>query len=90
MLDALSWLGERVAAAARRRRPAELTAHLELLAAAWRNCTESCPALPFGGRAAPVDPNGAQAAARLQLAQATRVALFAGLTLLGITPSPRF
>lgn len=83
LLMQLSWLAERVAGAARRGRPAELPRYLEELAAAWLTCRESCPALPFGGRAAPRDPAGISA--RLWLAEATATALAAGLDLIGIT-----
>lgn len=86
LLDELAWLPERVAAAARRARPAELTAQLERIAAAWLDCREQCPALPFGGRGGPADPAGQLAAARLTLADATHVALLAGLRLLGVHP----
>lgn len=84
LLNAMSWLPERVAAAARRHRPAELAAHLEHLARAWLNCRESCPALPFQGTAAPGPADAARGAARLCLADAARVALSCGLGLLGI------
>jgi arginyl-tRNA synthetase len=84
LLMQLSWLAERVAGAARRGRPAELPRYLEELAAAWLTCRESCPVLPFGGRAAPRDPAGISA--RLWLADATATALAAGLNLIGIMP----
>jgi arginyl-tRNA synthetase len=84
LLDALTWLPERIAAGARRRRPAELTAHLERIAEAWTTCRERCPALPFGGRAAPADPAGALARWRFTLSDATRAALASGLDLLGV------
>jgi len=84
LLNAMSWLPERVAAAARRHRPAELAAYLEHLARAWLDCRESCPPLPFQGRAAPGAADAARAAARLCLAEAARVALSCGLGLLGI------
>jgi len=87
LLDLLSWLPERVAAAARRRRPAEMPAYLEILAEAWLNCRESCPALPFCGNKAPADP--AAVTARLLLADATRAALAAGLGLLGVAAPAR-
>jgi hypothetical protein len=83
MLARLSWLGERVAGAARRGRPAELPRYLEELAADWLDCRESCPALPFGGRAAPRDAAGISA--RLWLAAATATALAAGLDLIGVS-----
>ncbi|MGH3276952.1 MAG: DALR anticodon-binding domain-containing protein, partial [Streptosporangiaceae bacterium] len=84
LLTQLSWLAERVAAAARRCQPDELPRLLERLAAAWLACRESCPALPFGGTAAPRDRAGISA--RLWLAEATRTALAAGLDLIGLTP----
>lgn len=87
LLDELSWLPERVAAAVRRGRPAELPGYLEHLAGAWLDCRENCPALPFCGAAAPSDPAGI--AARLQLADAVRTALAAGLGLLGVAAPAR-
>jgi arginyl-tRNA synthetase len=84
LLGAMSWLPERVAAAARRRRPAELAVHLEDLAGAWLDYRESCPALPFQGSAAPRRAETSRAAARLCLADAARITLSAALTLLGI------
>jgi arginyl-tRNA synthetase len=87
LLDWLSWLPERVAAAARRQRPAELAAYLEGLARAWLDCRASCPALPFGGTGAPRDQAGT--AARLLLADAAREALAAGLGLLGVAAPAR-
>jgi len=87
LLAQLSWLAERVAGAARRGRPAELPRYLEELAAAWLDCRESCPALPFGGRAAPRDHAGISA--RLWLADATRTVLAAGLSLAGVAPRER-
>ncbi len=89
LLEAMSWLQERVAAAARRRRPAELAAYLEYLAAAWLDCRESCPALPFQGRAAPDDAAAPLVFARLGLAEAARVTLACGLSLLGVHPPDR-
>jgi arginyl-tRNA synthetase len=84
LLALLSWLPERVAAAARRNRPDELPRYLEQAAAGWLDCRESCPALPFGGRDAPGDAAGMSA--RLWLADAVRTVLGTGLGLLGITP----
>jgi arginyl-tRNA synthetase len=89
LLDVISWLPERVAAAARRRRPAELAAYLEHLAVTWLDCNLACPALPFRGAAAPGDPAGTQAVARLGLADAARVALACGLGLLGVSAPDR-
>jgi arginyl-tRNA synthetase len=77
LLDAISWLPERVASAARRRRPGAFLRYLESLADAWLGCNENCPALPFGGRSAP--PDEATANARLWLAAAAGTALQAGL-----------
>jgi arginyl-tRNA synthetase len=87
LLDVLSWLPERVAGAARRRRPRELAAYLEQLAAAWTECREGCPALPFGGAAAPADPAGVSA--RLWLADAARAVLAVGLELIGVAAPQR-
>ena len=84
LIDAMSWLPERVAAAYRRRRPAELTAGLEFLAGAWLDCSERHPALPFNGQGAPVEPAGATAVARLELASAVGTILATGLGLLTV------
>src|SRR5262249_2977809 len=84
LLDALSWLPERVASAARRHRPADLTRYLESVAAAWLDCREDCPALPFGGHSAPDRGDWRLAHARLELADAARAILAAGLALLGV------
>ena len=82
LLTELSWVAERVAGAARRRQPHELPRYLERLAGAWLDCRESCPALPFGGRAAPGTATGISA--RLWLAEAAATALAAGLDLVGV------
>jgi DALR anticodon binding domain len=84
LLSQLSWLPERVAGAARHRQPDELPRYLERLASAWLDCREDCPALPFGGRAAPGGAAGISA--RLWLAEATATALAAGLDLVGVRP----
>jgi arginyl-tRNA synthetase len=89
LLDVMSWLPERVAAAARRRRPAELAAYLEHLAATWLDCNQACPALPFRGATAPAVAAGTQAAARLGLADAARAGLASGLGLLGVSAPDR-
>jgi arginyl-tRNA synthetase len=86
LLSAISWLPERAAAAARRRRPDVFARHLERVASRWLDCAERLPALPFGGRAAPRD--GAEAAARLWLAAAAQTAMATGLGLLGV-PAPQ-
>ncbi|HEX4657038.1 MAG TPA: DALR anticodon-binding domain-containing protein [Streptosporangiaceae bacterium] len=87
LLGALSWLPERAAAAARRRRPDAFVRHLEGIAEAWAGCWESRPALPFGGRSAPRD--GPEAAARLWLAAAAQTALATGMRLLGVAAPER-
>ena len=83
LLTELSWLAERVAGAARRRQPHELPRYLERLAGGWLDCRENCPALPFGGRAAPGAAAGISA--RLWLAEAAATALAAGLDLVGVS-----
>ena len=87
LLAALSWLPERVAAAARRRRPDVIARHVECLASRWLDCAEDHPALPFGGRRAPRDP--AEASARLWLAAAAQTAIAAGLRVLGVAARAR-
>ncbi len=89
LLDALSWLPERVASAARLHRPADLTACLESVAAAWLQCREECPALPLRGRGAPGAGDRSLAGARLELADAARAILAAGLALLGVSAPDR-
>jgi arginyl-tRNA synthetase len=89
LIDAMSWLPERVAAAARHARPAEVAAYLEHVAGAWLDCNERCPALPFHGSAAPADQDRILVAARLGLAAAARVILAAGLGLLGMSAPAR-
>ena len=81
LLDALSWLPERAAGAARRGRPHELTAHLERITGLWAGCQDRCPALPFGGSRAA--RSAGMISARLWLADSVRAALAAGLGLLG-------
>jgi arginyl-tRNA synthetase len=87
LLGLLSWLPIRVAAAARRRRPDEVPRYLEQVAAAWLDCRQVAPALPFGGLAAPSEPE--TASARLVLADAVRAVLAAGLALAGVTATDR-
>lgn len=87
LLGLLAWFPLRVAAAARRARPAEVPHYLEHVAAAWRACRLACPALPFGGSEAPREPALAQA--RLLLADAVATVLAAGLALAGIEPAAR-
>jgi arginyl-tRNA synthetase len=80
LLDALSWLPERVAIAARRGRPDEFARYLEELASA------TIAALISAG-----DRGSAQAPGtdRLSLARAARTGLAAGLGLLGVSAPDR-
>jgi arginyl-tRNA synthetase len=87
LLGLLSWFPLRVAAAARHGRPAEVPHYLEQVAAAWTACRLACPALPFGGSAAPRAP--ARTRARLLLADAVATVLAAGLRLAGVEPAAR-
>jgi arginyl-tRNA synthetase len=87
LLGLLAWLPIRVAAAARRHRPDEVPRYLEQVASAWQACKQAAPALPFGGSAAPDEPE--LASARLMLADAVRAVLVAGLALTGITATER-
>jgi arginyl-tRNA synthetase len=87
LLDVISWLPERAASAARRRRPDAFARYLECLAARWLDCAESKPAVPFGGRSAPHDEH--EAAARLWLAAAAQTALGSGMRLLGVAAPQR-
>lgn len=86
LLDAMSWLPERVAGAARRREPHVLTAYLEDLAGTYFDCQECCPAAPPG---LPVDADRGVTSARLWLAAAARTSLAAGLGLLGVAAPDR-
>lgn len=80
LIDALSWLPERVAAAARRGRPDEFARYLEELAAAAIGA--------LAGAGSPGSANG-PGADRLALAGAARTGLAAGLGLLGISAPDR-
>lgn len=91
LLDAMSWMPERVAGAARRGQPHEFARYLERLAATYLDCHEACPAVPPGvaPAAGPLATAGGRqresvVAARLWLAAAARTALAAGLGLLGV------
>jgi arginyl-tRNA synthetase len=97
LLDAMSWLPERVAGAARRRQPHVVAAYLEELASRYFDWQEACPLTGPGsvpprqdpqpaGRP-PADPELIQA--RLQLASAARTVLGTGLRLLGIAAPSR-
>jgi arginyl-tRNA synthetase len=80
LLDALSWLPERVAVAARRGRPDEFARYLEELASATI-MTLSSTSHPGNARAPGTD--------RLALARAARAGLAAGLGLLGVDAPDR-
>jgi len=83
LLYELSWLPERVAGAARRRRPDVFARFLESLAGAYFGCQEACPAVgPGAGR--PGECAAESGPARLWLAAAARTALRAGLGRLGV------
>jgi arginyl-tRNA synthetase len=101
LLGELSWLPERVARAARRRRSDVLAHYLEGLALAYFDCQEACPAVqpgtgqPGTGRAdagPPGQPGGPATEviqARLWLAAAAETALRAGLGRLGVDAPDR-
>ncbi len=80
LLDVLSWLPERVAAAARRGRPDEFARYLEDLAAVTVDVLSSAR-----------HPSSAVAPGsdRLTLAMAARAGLAAGLGLLGVSAPDR-
>jgi arginyl-tRNA synthetase len=80
LLDALSWLPERVAVAARRGRPDEYTRYLEELASVTI-ATLSSPSHPGNARAPGSD--------RLTVAGAAATGLAAGLALLGVSAPER-
>ena len=96
LLDALSWLPERVAGAARRHQPHVLTAYLENLAGSYFDWQESCPLAQPGafpprppGKPAPEGPDDLLFQARLWLAEAARITLGTGLGLLGVAAPAR-
>ncbi len=97
LLDAMSWLPERVAGAARRRQPHVVAAYLEELASRYFGWQEACPVLRPGSipprqpgpGAAGGAPGGELIQARLQLASAARTVLGTGLQLLGIEAPSR-
>ena len=88
LLDAMSWLPERVAGAARRRQPHVVAAYLEDLAGRYFGWQEACPVMRPGS-VPPRSPDGELTQARLQLASAARTALGTGLRLLGIAAPSR-
>ena len=93
LLYGLSWLPERAAGAARRRRPDVFARFLEGLAATYFGCQEACPAVPPGIGPPGIEPPGERATgtgpARLWLAAAARTGLRAGLDLLGVDAPDR-
>jgi arginyl-tRNA synthetase len=98
LLDAMSWLPERVAGAARRRQPHVVAAYLEELAGRYFDWQEACPVMGPGSlppRPPDLRPAGGPPAgtklfqARLQLASAARTVLGTGLRLLGIAAPGR-
>jgi arginyl-tRNA synthetase len=70
--------------AARQNDPRPLARHLELVADAYHDVHEQCPALPKGD-----EPAGDRHIARLGLARAARIVLGNGLRMLGETPDDR-
>jgi arginyl-tRNA synthetase len=80
LLDALSWLPEQVARAARRGRPHEFTAFCEELAETYQVCRVTCPAWPERGHVV---------RARQWLTGAAAAGLAAGLELLGVSAPGR-
>ena len=97
LLDAMSWLPERVAGAARRRQPHVVAAYLEDLASQYFDWQEACPVMRPGSVRPRPDPRpagrlpagGELIQARLQLASAARTVLGTGLRLLGIAAPSR-
>lgn len=88
LLDAMSWLPERAAGAARRRQPHVVAAYLEDLAGRYFGWQEACQVMRPGS----VPPRllgGELIQARLQLASAARTALGTSLGLLGIAAPGR-
>ena len=85
LLDALSWLPERVATAARRGRPDEFARYLEDLASVTVDILRSTS---HPGSAGP-DWAAAPGSERLTLAMAARTGLAAGLGLLGVSAPDR-
>jgi arginyl-tRNA synthetase len=97
LLDAMSWLPERVAGAARRRQPHVVAAYLEDLASRYLDWQEACPVMRPGSVPPGPDPRpagrlpagGELIQARLQLASGARTVLGTGLRLLGIAAPSR-
>ena len=98
LLDAMSWLPERVAGAARRRQPHVVAGYLEELAGRYFDWQDACPVMRPGSVPPalpdPVHAGGPLAGreliqARLQLAGAAQTVLATGLRLLGIAAPGR-
>lgn len=97
LLDAMSWLPERVAGAARRRQPHVVAAYLEELASRYLDWQEACPVAGPGSIPPRPDPQpagrlpagGELIQARLQLASSARTVLATGLRLQGIAAPSR-
>ena len=70
--------------AARKADPRPFTRHLEMIADAYHDVHEQCPALPKGD-----EPVAGHHAARLSLARAVAIVLGNGLRMLGETPDDR-
>jgi arginyl-tRNA synthetase len=85
LLDALSWLPERVATAARRGRPDEFARYIEHAA----DATLAALTRPRERSAAAPPPRRAPGSERLALARAARTGLAAGLELLGVSAPDR-
>ena len=87
LLDALSWLPERVAAAARRGRPDEFARYLEDLASITVDVLSSASRPGTGGTGR--GKGAAPGSDRLTLARAARTGLAAGLSLLEVSAPDR-
>lgn len=84
LLTLLADFPGRAEQAARRHDPRPFTRHLELIADAYHDVHERCPALPKGD-----EPAGERHFARLGLARAVRIVVGNGLRMLGETPDDR-
>jgi arginyl-tRNA synthetase len=84
LLTLLADFPGRAEQAARRDDPRPFTRHVELIADAYHDVHEQCPALPKGD-----EPPGERHEARLGLARAVRIVLGNGLRMLGETPDDR-
>jgi arginyl-tRNA synthetase len=99
LLDAMSWLPERVAGAARRGQPHVLAGYLEELSGTYLDWQECCSLSQPGafppGPDQPAGPHQAAGAgqplrqARLMLVSAARTVLGTGLGLLGVAAPDR-